>query len=102
MEFASEAVGQRGCIEAEFDWAAHEDSPPFEHQDVGHSWRYFVEMVRDDDDRRGLGISGPGRERSDQLFAPSEIEAGAWLVEDDEARIVHQGPCKENPLKFAR
>ena len=102
MQFDSEAFGQRGSIETEIDWAAHEDPSLFEHQDVGHSWRYFVEMVRDDDDWRGLGVSGPGRERSDQLFAPSEIEAGARLVEDDETRIVHQGSCEKNPLKFAR
>ena len=60
-------------------------------QGVGDAGRDLLDMMGDEDGRRGVGAGAQLVERGHQPLAPAEVEAGARLVEQQQFRVGHHG-----------
>ena len=72
-----------------------------EHERVGEPGRDLLEVVRDEDDRRGSWCRREPGEVREQRLARAEVEAGRGLVEEQEVRVRHQGPGDRDPPALA-
>lgn len=52
----------------------------------------FLDVVCDQHDGRATGVAGEAFEELEEMFAGDRIEAGARLVEDQQARAGHERP----------
>ena len=60
----------------------------------------FLDVMRDEDERRSARLVGEDFDEVEKLFARNRIEAGAGLVEDEELRLRHEGAGDEYALAF--
>ena len=67
-----------------------------------HPLWHLVDVMRDEHERRRVGIGGERRERTHQLLAATDVEPGRGLVEEHHRRVVHQRAGEENALLLAR
>ena len=94
----AEALGHRLARQHVVDRTLGDRAPVAQQERVRHPWRYLVDMVRDEHERRRRGIGSESCERIHQLFAASDVEAGRRLVEEHHRRVVHQCARQEHAL----
>ncbi len=68
---------------------------------MAESARNLLDVVGDENDRRGVRICGQVLEPRHQFFATAEVESGRRLVEQQQLRVGHQGTCDQHPLALA-
>ena len=73
-------------------------------EDFSGDGRQFFEIVRDQDDGRGIGLVGVEHrlDRRQHLFAGQQIEAGGGFVEQDQPGAENQGAGNEAARTCAR
>src|SRR5271163_563671 len=65
---------------------------------VAETGRNLLDVMGDQDQRRGVGIGGQIGQPRYQLLAPAQVETGRGFVEQQQLRVGHQRPCDEDPL----
>src|SRR5262245_13217431 len=93
---AQDVVAQHGVERAGGDRGAVGQDQP-----VREPGRDLFDVMRDEDDRRGPGARGEGREVADERLARAQVEAGGRLVEQEQVRVGHQGTCDRRPSALA-
>ena len=81
--------------------AGVEDAPTLQQQDVRVRRRDLVDVVGHQHCRRRARVGGELRQPGDQVLAPTEVETGVGLVEQQEAGVGEQRAGELHPLAFA-
>ena len=77
-------------------------SPSAHEQHVGEAVGDLLDVVGDEDRRRGGRVRGDVAEPADQVVAGGEVQPGGRLVEQQQARVGHQGAGQLDPLALTR
>ena len=75
-------------------------TPLLEQEDAAEDGSDLFEMVGDQNHGRAPGLPSNIFDGADEPFAGNEVQPGPGLIENDQARIVDQGPCDEEALLF--
>ena len=70
----------------------------FQQEDVGEDGDDFFDVMSDENEGWRTGAGTEALDELEEVFAGNAIEAGAGLVEDEEARTSHEGATNEDAL----
>ena len=78
-QFQAQAEGLRQRLgpQCRLDRAGRDDPPAAQQQHVGEPGRYLLDVVGDEDQRRGVGSAAMRAEPADEVLAPAEVEPAA-------------------------